>query len=399
MKIESARVNLSVVGQGYVGLHLAIAASQAGHMVFGIDTNEALVGQISRCNSPIGDVSDHQISDALSSGSYTATTKFDSVRSADIVIVCVPTPLNESREPDFSYLISALKSIAPNLKAGALVINESTVSPGTTRDLIASVLNQANTPYELAYSPERIDPANKDWTIANTPKLVSGLTPQATERAANFYRSFVSNVTTGTSPEVIEAAKLLENSFRLINISFINEFAELCEAMDIDVREVISAASTKPYGFMPFYPGAGIGGHCIPVDPSYLVAKAREIGAATKFIDLANEINAARSSHFVNMAEKKLKNLSGKKIILVGVAYKANVADIRETPAAPILEILRSRNAQVSWHDDLVKEWRGEQSTPLNNNFDLAILINPHRSTDLSLLGTVPRIDTRGAKR
>ena len=391
-------MNISVVGQGYVGLPLAIAASSAGHTVFGIDSDPNQVSYISNGRSPIEDLSDQQISNALGTGRYTVTLNFDSIHKADIVIICVPTPLDESRKPDFSYLVSALKSIAPNLKAGALVINESTVSPGTTRDLIASVLNQANTPYELAYSPERIDPANKDWTITNTPKLVSGLTPQATERAANFYRSFVSTVTTGYSPEVIEAAKLLENSFRLINISFINEFAEFCEAMEIDVREVISAASTKPYGFMPFYPGAGIGGHCIPVDPSYLVAKAREIGAATKFIDLANEINAARSSHFVNMAEKKLKNLSGKKIILVGVAYKANVADIRETPAAPILENLRSRNAQVSWHDDLVREWRGEKSTPLNNNFDLAILINPHASTDLSLLGTVPRIDTRGAK-
>lgn len=389
---------ISVVGQGYVGLPLAIAASSAGHTVFGIDSDPKQIEHIFGGRSPIEDLNDQQISVALASGKYTPTLNYDSIPLADIVIICVPTPLDGSRKPDFSYLVRALKSITPNLKPGVLVINESTVAPGTTRDLIAPLLDQANIDYELAYSPERIDPANKDWTITNTPKLVSGLTTQASERAATFYRSFVNTVSTGSSPEVIETAKLLENSFRLINISFINEFAEFCEAMGIDVREVIAAASTKPYGFMPFYPGAGIGGHCIPVDPSYLVAKAREIGTATKFIDLANEINMARGLHFVDMAEKQLKKLTGKQIILVGVAYKANVSDTRETPAVPILDNLRSRNAQVFWHDDLVKEWRGEKSTPLSQSFDLAILINPHASTDLALLGNVPQIDTRGAK-
>ena len=250
--------------------------------------------------------------------------------------------------------------------------------------------------YDLAYSPERIDPANKTWKVTNTPKLVAGLTPKATDRAATFYRTFVETVKTGSSPEVIETAKLLENSFRLINISFINEIAQFCSALKIDVREVVDAAATKPYGFMPFYPSAGVGGHCIPVDPSYLVAKAREIGAPTSFINLANDLNRSLPTYFTGVASGILGGLKNKKILVVGVAYKPEVSDVRETPVAGLIRELRSKGAEVAWHDDLVKDWNGEESVALTANYDLVILANPHSGTDLSLLNSTRVLNTRG---
>jgi nucleotide sugar dehydrogenase len=283
-----------------------------------------------------------------------------------------------------------------NLPDGALVIVESTISPGTTRGLISTILQKSNVHFDLAYSPERIDPANKIWTITNTPKLVSGLTQKATERAANFYSTFISKIIVGSSVEVVETAKLLENSFRLINISFINEIAEFCFKMKINVRDVIDAASSKPYGFMPFYPGAGVGGHCIPVDPSYLTAKAREIGVGFKFIDLANTVNQKIPSYFAGVITGMLGSIRGKKLLIVGVAYKPNVSDTRETPALGLLKTLREGGAEVFWHDELVNEWMDEKSVPLSPQYDLAILVNPHSATDLSNLKSVPILDTRG---
>jgi len=293
-------------------------------------------------------------------------------------------------------LISALDSIASHLNPHSLIINESTVSPGTTRGLIKETLDKAGVSYELAYSPERIDPANKQWTVTNTPKLVAGLTPAATERAVAFYKTFVDSVTVGSSPEVIETAKLLENSFRLVNISFVNEIAQFCAALGVDVREVVDAAATKPYGFMPFYPGAGVGGHCIPVDPSYLVAKARELGTPTRFIDLANDLNQSLTTYFAGVATGILGELTGKKIVVIGVAYKPEVIDVRETPAEGLIKELRSRGADVKWHDDLIQEWNGESSVSLSSDFDLAILVNPHSNTDLKALGSTQVLNTRG---
>jgi UDP-N-acetyl-D-glucosamine dehydrogenase len=262
--------------------------------------------------------------------------------------------------------------------------------------LIKETLDKAGVPYELAYSPERIDPANKQWTVTNTPKLVAGLTPAATELAVAFYKTFVDSVTVGSSPEVIETAKLLENSFRLVNISFVNEIAQFCAAMGIDVREVVDAAATKPYGFMPFYPGAGVGGHCIPVDPSYLVAKAQEMGVPTRFIDLANDLNQSLATYFTGVATGILGKIEGKKIVVVGVAYKPEVADVRETPAEGLIKELRSKGADVKWHDDLIQEWNGEKSVALSADFDLAILANPHSNTDLKALGSTRVLNTRG---
>ena len=389
-------MKVAIVGQGYVGLPLAIAASKAGHNIVGIDTNPNQIALLAKGISPIGDISDADISTVISTKQYQATDNFQSLNNAEIVIICVPTPLDDSYNPDLSHLEAALKSVTPHLAPNSLVIIESTVAPGTTRTFVADLLNTAGIPFDLAYSPERIDPANTTWNVTNTPKLVAGLTEAATKRASAFYQSFVVTVTTGSSLEVIETAKLLENSFRLVNISFINEVAQFCAALKIDVREVIDAAATKPYGFMPFYPGAGVGGHCIPVDPKYLSSKAEEIGVPSRFIDLAHEINLSLPSYFAGVATGILGTLKEKKILIVGVAYKPDVADSRETPADGIITVLRTAGAHVSWHDDLVQEWKNQTSTPLDDSFDLAILINPHSHCDLTLLGQTPVLNTRG---
>jgi UDP-N-acetyl-D-glucosamine dehydrogenase len=389
-------VKVSIVGQGYVGLPLAIAATAAGHEVWGIDTNAVLVDKLNSGLSPLGDLTDAQIMQAINTGRFNATVDFNVINRSDLIVICVPTPLDSAFQPDFSYVEAATTSVAQNIKEGALVIVESTVSPGTTRGLLKSILDKSDMKYDLAYSPERIDPSNPKWNVTNTPKLVAGITEEATQKAIFFYKSFINEVVPASSVEVIESAKLLENSFRLINISFINEFAQFCWKMGIDVREVIQAASTKPYGFMPFYPGVGVGGHCIPVDPSYLSAKAKEIGASNSFIDLANKINHSLASYFTVVAKEILGSLRGKKIIVVGVAYKPDVSDVRETPSLDLIKALRNEGADVSWHDEIVKEWLGEKSSKLSADYDLVILANPHTGTDLSQIGTVRILDTRG---
>ena len=389
-------MRVAIVGQGYVGLPLALAANNVGHDVVGIDTNPALLNFLKAEKSPIGDISDDQLGVAFKTGRYRLEGDYSSISHCEIVVICVPTPLNAASEPDLSFLATSLKSISQHLSDGTLVILESTVSPGTTRDYVFPILNSSKKSYHLAYSPERIDPANKKWNVTNTPKLIAGLDEKSTKRAFDFYKTFVDSVIPGSSIEVIETAKLLENSFRLINISFINEISDFCSKMGIDIREVIEAAATKPYGFMPFYPGAGVGGHCIPVDPSYLVAKAKELGASTQFIDLANSLNRALPTFFSGVITGALGSVKEKKIILIGVAYKSNVSDTRETPALGLMQALRAAGAQVYWHDDLVREWQGEKSSPLTENYDLAVLVNPHTDTNLALLGSVKVLDTRG---
>jgi UDP-N-acetyl-D-glucosamine dehydrogenase len=389
-------MRVSIIGQGYVGLPLAIASASAGHEVLGVDTNKVLIEKLNTGKSPIVDISDKEISHALSSKHYLASTDLTLISTSEIIVICVPTPIDVEQKPDLTLLKSALKSVADNMQDNTLVIVESTISPGTTRGLISSILKSSGVKYELAYSPERIDPANTEWNVTNTPKLLAGLTPNATKKAREFYQSFVKEVIAGESVEVIETAKLLENTFRLINISFINELAEFCWKMKIDVREVIKAATSKPYGFMPFYPGAGVGGHCIPVDPSYLSEKARELGAGTSFIDLANKINQNLPTYFANVVLEILGEITGKKILIVGVAYKPNVADTRETPALGLIQSFRTRGAEVSWHDQLVGEWMGEKSAPLSSDYDLAILVNVHTDMDLSHLQSTKILDVRG---
>ena len=391
-------MRVAIIGQGYVGLPLAVAAAEAGHTVVGIDVDAKRVALLNHGTSPVSDISDSSLTAVIASGNYQASNSFASVSTADVVCICVPTPLDAAGAPDLSALEAALEGVGANLGPSALVILESTISPGTTRGLASSILSAVSrhSDFELVYSPERIDPANKKWNVKNTPKLVAGLTQVGTARAVHFYSSFVETVTSASSVEVIETAKLLENSFRFVNISFVNELAVFCSKMGIDVREVIDAAATKPYGFMPFYPSAGVGGHCIPVDPAYLVAKAREVGAPTRFIDLANQVNLSMPSFFAGKAEGMLGSLSGKKILVVGVAYKPDVSDVRETPASGLIKVLRASGAVVSWHDHLVLEWNGESSVPLASDYDLVVLVNPHSSVDLSVLDGVPVLNTRG---
>ena len=316
-------------------------------------------------------------------------------------MICVPTPLIDNQFPDLSYIKNAALSLREFLTEGSLVILESTVAPGTTRDFLRPLLIRetlpVNSEIDLAFSPERVDPLNKIWHLKNTPKVVAGLTENSKRRAIEFYSRFVDNVIECKSLEVAETAKLLENSFRLVNISLINELLKVCYKLGIEIGQVIEAAATKPYGFMPFYPSIGVGGHCITVDPLYLSSKAKEVGEPIKLIDLASTINLSMPQYFATRAKEQLQELKGKKILVVGVSYKPNVSDTRETPVETLIDKLRQQGAEVSWHDDLVGKWKGEKSIALSEDFDLAILATPHDYLDLTKLGDVTLLDTRGS--
>ena len=392
---------VAVIGLGYVGLPLAVAASKSGYSVVGIDRSEKRVSEINLGTSTIEDISNIEILSLIDDNSLIASSDFSIVRYSEVILICVPTPLTQNHQPDLSMVVNAARSVAKYLSKGSLLILESTVEPGTTRNILVPLLEQGSglerSEFHVAFSPERIDPANKQWGVRNTPKLVAGLTGEACERAIKFYTKFIDQVTRCVSLEVAETAKLLENSFRLVNISFINELSIFCQKLGIDVNDVIKAAASKPYGFMPFYPSIGVGGHCIPVDPLYLANKAREIGAPTRFIDLADQINQEMPGYFVGRAEEKIGGLKGKKVLVIGVSYKPNVADVRETPVEALILGLKNKGAQVFWHDDLVKEWNGENSVALSNKYDLAILATPHAYLDLTKLGDVPILNTRGS--
>lgn len=389
-----------MVGLGYVGLPLAIAAAESGFLVTGIDSNLEKIALIKSGKSPIEDVSEMEIQKALGSKLH-VSHDFSQVMDSSIVIICVPTPLGSDRKPNLSFVEQSAISLAKYLAKSTLVILESTVQPGTTRSLLGPLISQHSKlkpeDFEVAYSPERIDPANKTWNLQNTPKIVAGLSAKASILARDFYSRFVHHVIVCESPEVAELAKLLENSFRYINISFINEFSIFCRKLGVDVEQVIRLASSKPYGFMPFYPGVGVGGHCIPIDPIYLSEKAIEMGTRIRFIELADEINLSMPLSFINIASEKIGGLAGKSVMVVGVSYKPNVSDVRETPVEALVLGLKKHGANVVWHDDLVKEWKGEKSTPLSDNFDLAIIATNHDYIDLDKLGRVPLINTRGS--
>lgn len=392
---------VSVIGLGYVGLPLAVAAANAGYEVIGIDLDEKKVSDINSGKSTIEDIKNEELEGLVRKGKIKAESNYSSISRADTVVICVPTPLSENHLPDLSHLEAAAISIKDKLAPDSILILESTVAPGTTRNFLAPLLGfnfeQLDKNFMIAYSPERIDPMNQKWGIKNTPKIVAGLTEKSKSVASEFYAAFIDEVIQCESVEIAETAKLLENSFRFINISFVNELSVFCRKLGIDMDQVINAAATKPYGFMPFYPSIGIGGHCIPVDSLYLAHKAREIGSPTRFIDLADQINLEMPGYFVGRAEEKLGGLDNKKILVIGVAYKPNVADVRETPVIALINGLHSKGVQVSWHDDLVKEWNGQKSVDLKPGFDLAILATPHSYIDLRKLGDTPILDTRGS--
>ena len=393
--------SVSVIGLGYVGLPLAVAAAKSGFKVTGIDLDEKKVSEVNNGKSQIEDIDNNELSELVEAGKIKAESNYRSIENAQIIVVCVPTPLLDNHLPDLSYLESVAKSINGKLNEKSLLILESTVAPGTTREFLAALLEfdftKPEKSFKLAFSPERIDPMNPNWTMTNTPKIVAGLTTEAKKLAMDFYSKFVDQVIECESIEVAETAKLLENTFRLINISFVNELSIFCHKLGINVNDVIKAAATKPYGFMPFYPGIGIGGHCIPVDPIYLSNAGKKIGASTRFIDLADQINQEMPSYFVGRSEEKLGGLNHKKVLVVGVAYKPNIADTRETPVKSLIAGLKQKGAQVFWHDDLVKEWNGEKSVELSSDFDLAIIATPHDYLDLTKLGNVPILNTRGS--
>jgi len=390
--------NVSIIGQGYVGLPLALAAAKCGYQVTGIDLNVKRVEALRNGISYIEDISSSLLRNLLDSGRYIPKSTFESISHADVIVICVPTPLSEKLDPDLTYILHALAEIVKYINRGTLVILESTVAPGTTRNLIAEFIlsNSKLTSEEfyLAFSPERIDPSNLNWKVENTPKIISGINDLSSKKAMIFYSKFILTIYECDSLEIAETAKLLENSFRLVNISLINEVSKFCYKFGIDVTKVIDAASTKPYGFMRFSPGVGIGGHCIPVDPIYLSKAADKIGSPIKLIELAFKINQDMALFHVARAIDILGDLENKKILVIGVAYKPNVADVRETAVRPLIEILRSKGAKVLWHDDLVENWNGEESTVLSNTFDLAILATKHDDLDLSKLGNVQILDT-----
>jgi UDP-N-acetyl-D-glucosamine dehydrogenase len=394
-------MQITVVGQGYVGLPLAIAASIAKYTVFGLDNNREKISVLSSGKSILEDIPDKLIKNGIESKRYLPTTDSVVVKDSDIVLICVPTPLSQDHRPDLTALIGAVTTVGRNLKAGSLIIVESTIEPGTCRNILLPILIKesglTDSEIELAYSPERIDPTNKTWKINNTPKLVAGLTEAAANRAKDFYAKFIDSIILCSTLEIAETAKLLENSFRLINISFVNELSIYCQKIGIDIAEVIAAAATKPYGFMPFYPSVGVGGHCIPVDPIYLANAAKAAGAPIKFIELADVVNLNMPGYFVGRAEEKLAGLQNKKLLVIGLSYKPNVADVRESPVAALITGLKQKGADVSWHDDLVKEWNGEKSVALSDKYDLAILATPHDYLDLTKIGDVPVLNTRGS--
>ena len=358
-KIETRAARVSVVGLGYVGLSLAVELAKSGMIVRGIDLDLERVALLNRGESYLVDVPADTLAPLVASGRLSGSTAFDEAANADALIICVPTPLRKSKEPDISYILSALESLLPHLRAGQLMILESTTYPGTTEEVVLPRLEAGGfvigTDFFLAFSPERVDPGNKRFTTATIPKVVGGVSPACTQLAAALYRQVTATVFEVSSPRVAETAKLLENTFRSVNIALANELAFACRKIGVDPWEVIEAAATKPFGFMPFYPGPGIGGHCIPVDPLYLSWKVRLTGYEAQFIALADQVNRAMPEHVVQLLSEALNDrgraLRGSSVLVMGVTYKADVNDIRESPALEILEMLERKGAHISYAD------------------------------------------------
>ena len=369
-----------IIGQGYVGLTVAKFAA-AKYTVIGFDSNEKLVDQLNVGKSHIEGISDDDISSLRGTGAYTATANAADLADCKIVVIAVPTPLKKDRTPDLRHIESACKTIAQFATGPLLIINESTSYPGTVRNLIKPTIDSLSSkPFEHLYaiSPERVDPGRTDWDQSNTPRLYSGLTKEAADKTKEFYSTFCNSLVEVSSPEVAEAAKLFENSFRQVNIALVNELAQISHALGISVRETLDAADTKPYGFMKFSPSAGVGGHCIPVDPSYLAHVAKGLGVPATFIERANLVNLEMPNYIIaRVVKDNGGSLKGKKVQVIGVSYKSNIADTRETPAEIMIESLKAAGAIVSWHDPLVKTWNGIDSAPLGGS-DIAIVVTKH---------------------
>jgi UDP-N-acetyl-D-glucosamine dehydrogenase len=371
--------SLAIIGQGYVGLPLAMAAVESGWKVVGLDNSVTRVEELNRGQSPVEDVSNETLSNALKSGSYRASSNYEDISNADVVTICVPTPLDEKKEPDLTALRGATISSAPFLKNGALLVSESTSYPGTLRSEVIPLVEKnrpaGTTQLFFATAPERVNPGDQVWNQKNTPRLVSGIDKDSHDKAIDFYTSICDAVVSVETPEIAEAAKLLENTFRLVNIGLINEFTKLCGPAGIDVNKVVTAASSKPYGFMPFRPGVGVGGHCIPVDPLYLSWWAKQNNLSAPMVELAEKTNTEMHTYVADRALKLLASKTQKaRVLLLGVAYKAGVSDIRETPVSHLREHLIHLGHVVEWIDPLVTNWENTNPTNDLTGFDVAIL-------------------------
>ena len=393
-------MKISIIGQGYVGLTISLFAAEH-HTVIGFDKNQGVVDALNAGKSHIEGVESADIARLIAAGKYKASGNAVDIAGSAVVVIAVPTPLTKDRKPDLAFVESACKTIGENLTSSALIINESTSFPGTVRNLIKPLIDKYSVDqveHMYAVSPERVDPGRSDWNQKNTPRLYAGLTPEASKAVRDFYSTFCDELVEVSSPEVAESAKLFENTFRQVNIALVNEFAQIAHALGISVYETLDAAATKPYGFMKFMPSAGVGGHCIPVDPSYLADAAARVGVPATFIERANEVNLEMAKYVVDRVKADNGgSLAGKIVQIVGVAYKPNVADVRETPAEPVVEELKKAGANVTWSDDLVASWMGQSSRPLGGA-DIAVVVTLHAVTDAKkVLASAPYVfDTTG---
>jgi UDP-N-acetyl-D-glucosamine dehydrogenase len=414
-------MNIAIVGLGYVGLPLSLQFARSGVSVLGLDVDAAKVSALNEGRSYIKHIDSSAIAELLSAGRFSASTDFSRVKEVEAVIICVPTPLNKNREPDISFIVETGRNIAAHLQKGSLVVLESTTYPGTTDEDLRAVLEAGSTmkagvDFHLAFSPEREDPGNPDSKVANIPKVVGGYTPECLAKATALYSKAIKALVPVSSCRAAEATKLLENTFRSVNIALVNELKVVYAAMGIDIWEVIDAAKTKPFGFMAFYPGPGLGGHCIPIDPFYLTWKAREYGQHTKFIELAGEVNTSMPEYVVHRVAEALndesKAVKGSRILVVGLAYKADVDDERESPSYVLMEMLKDRGAEVAYHDPYVPvirptrehaQWTGTKSVAWNRetiqSFDMVLIATKHSSVNYRELALWSRgiVDTRNA--
>ena len=421
MLVPQNSMQIAIVGLGYVGLPLALQFARSGVKVLGLDVDLEKVTLLNEGRSYIRHISDQAVSEQIEPSNFSASADFSRVAGVEAVVICVPTPLNKNREPDISYILATGKAIAPHLQKGALVVLESTTYPGTTDEDLRAVLEQgsgmkAGIDFHLAFSPEREDPGNPQSVVSTVPKVVGGLTPACLEKATALYETAITTLVPVSSCRVAEATKLLENIFRSVNIALVNELKVVYAAMGIDIWEVIQAAKTKPFGFMAFYPGPGLGGHCIPIDPFYLTWKAREFEMNTRFIELAGEINTAMPDYVIHRVAEALnaqrKPINGSKVLILGLAYKPNVDDDRESPSYRLLEKLKERGAEVAYHDPYVPvirltrehpQWAGTESVAWTRDviasFDVVLIATAHASVNYQELADAAQciVDTRNA--
>ena len=414
-RITARKANIGVIGLGYVGLPLAVEFARQGFNVYGFDVDETKTGQINAGRSYIPDVSEKELAEVVASGHLRATTKMGELAKMDVIDICVPTPLRKTKDPDLSYVVKAVEAVAASLKRGQLVILESTTYPGTTDEVVQPMLEaqglKADEDFFLAFSPERVDPGNERYNTRNTPKVIGGITPACLKAAVALYQGAIDTLVPVSSTEAAELVKILENTFRSVNIGLANEMAIVCDKLGVDVWEVIEAASTKPFGFMKFTPGPGVGGHCIPLDPHYLAWKMRTLNYKTRFIELAGELNAEMPEFWVGKVVDTLndqgKAVRSSHVLLVGVAYKKNIDDIRESPALDVIRLLHQRGAVVDYHDPHVPVLKEDgialSSVPLTaetlGKADCVVIVTDHTDVDYALVERCARVvvDTRNA--